>query len=161
MNRRGTQIPPTSVGRDHGDHQQADAAAGEPVGLTIDPRLRIADCNGLRLPLYFADAFVLGCDPAGCGRRKVEVAWGGFFAAFGFLASRFLRLRPLAKTILQFYTRRLFKMIVRRRDLRRVLVCAVGYRVSRGREVFPGAGGGVARAQQRHCADQDEKRQSY
>jgi hypothetical protein len=113
VNRRGTQILPTSVGRDHGDHQRADAAAGEPVGLTIDPRFSIADCNGLRLPLYFADAFVLGCDPAGCGRRKVEVAWGGFFAAFGFLASRFLRLRPLAKTILQFCKCRSFKMIVR------------------------------------------------
>ena len=67
----------------------------------------------MRLPLYLAGAFVIGCDPAGCGRRKVELAWAGFFAAFGFLASRFLRLRSLAKTILQFYTRRLFKMIVR------------------------------------------------
>jgi hypothetical protein len=65
----------------------------------------------MRLPLYLAGAFA--SDPAGCGRRKVELAWAGFFAAFGFLASRFLRLRPLAKTILQFYTRRLFKMSIR------------------------------------------------
>lgn len=47
-----------------------------------------------------AASLVVGHDPAGCGRRKVEPAWAGFFAAFGFLASRLLRLRPLAKTIL-------------------------------------------------------------
>ena len=65
------------------------------------------------MALYLASAFVVGCNPAGCGRRKVELAWAGFFAAFGFLASRFARLRPLAKTVLQFYTLRLFKMVVR------------------------------------------------
>jgi hypothetical protein len=43
---------------------------------------------------------VVGCVLAGCGRRKVEPAWAGFFAAFGFFASRLLRLRSLPKMAL-------------------------------------------------------------
>jgi hypothetical protein len=58
------------------------------------------DFNGLVLPPYLAASLFVGGEPAGCGRRKVEPAWAGFFAAFGFLTSRLLRLRPLAKTIL-------------------------------------------------------------
>jgi len=38
--------------------------------------------------------------PAGCGRRKVDPAWAGFFGAFGFFASRLLRLRSLLKIAL-------------------------------------------------------------
>lgn len=52
-------------------------------------------------------------------------------------------------------------MIVVARILRRILVGAVGYRMPRGGEIFAGTGGGVARAQQRRRANQDEKRQGY
>ena len=43
---------------------------------------------------------IAACVLAGCGRRKVEPAWAGFFAAFGFFASRLLRLRSLPKMAL-------------------------------------------------------------
>jgi hypothetical protein len=45
-------------------------------------------------------SFGFVCELVSCGRRKVEAAWVACFAAFGFFASRFLRLRPLAKAVL-------------------------------------------------------------
>ena len=48
----------------------------------------------------FAGSLAAGGLLAGCGRRNVAPDGLGFFSAFGFLGSRFPRLRPLANVVL-------------------------------------------------------------
>ena len=96
-------------------------------------------------------SFVVAGEGAGCGRRNVAPAWVGFLAAFGFLASRFLRLRPLASVVLP------IDLLLARPALRRVLLRAVRQHVSGRGDVLSRAGGCMTCTQQGHCTNQGEE----
>jgi len=130
--------------------------------------LMLGICDGLRLPMaclpkpmtcvysccYLVVCFVVGGEGAGSGRRNVAPAWAGFFSAFGFLASRFLRLRPLATLVPP-----VDELLVRP-ALRRVLLRAVRQYVPSCGNVLPSAGSCMTCTQQGHRTDQDEESES-
>jgi len=115
------------------------------------PMICLATPTTLSCPCYLVLCFVVGGEGAGCGCRTVAPAWVGFFSAFGFLASRLLRLRPLANVVLP------VKQLLVRSALRRVLLRAVRQHVPGSGDVLSGAGGRMTCTQQRHGAHQGEE----
>jgi len=102
-------------------------------------------------PCYLVLCFVVGGGGAVYERRNVAPAWVGFFSAFGFLASRLLRLRPLANVVLP------VKQLLVRAALRRVLLRAVRQYVPGSGDILSGAGGRMTCTQQRYGAHQGEE----